>query len=267
MPVFVRMVHSKFRANNRWGYFPSGSFTWRADQEAFIQSLNVFNELRFPGKQLVYQAIKMALVLIPPRGFGNRATITSISQVLHPSQLANADLTWETTRQTDFGTEFSILNNRLFVWVDYYNKYTYDLLLNVPVPNRTALPLIYKNYGAVSNKKFELAIRSTNINTSTFKWTTEFNISQNTNRIEKLASDITLGASGRNISILRRGYAVNSFQLYKQLYVDPQTGNAVHEDPTKEGNITAADRQIVGNCVAPVTLAGSPIHSAIKVLT
>lgn len=51
-----------------------------------------------------------------------------------PSQLANPDLTWETTRQTDIGTELSLLKNRLSVSADYYYKYTYDLLLNVPVP-------------------------------------------------------------------------------------------------------------------------------------
>ncbi|MBO9639177.1 MAG: TonB-dependent receptor, partial [Siphonobacter aquaeclarae] len=73
------------------------------------------------------------------------------------------------------------------------------------------------------------------------------------NKIEKLASGIALGASGRNISILRQGYAVNSFQLYKQLYVDPQTGNAVYEDVNKDGILTSADRQIVGNALPRFT--------------
>ena len=243
---------SKFGANNRWGYFPSGGFTWRADQEAFIQSLNVFNELRFRAS-VGLSGNQNGIGPYAAQGLWQSGSNYLDQPGIAPSQLANPDLTWETTRQTDFGTEFSILNSRLFVSVDYYNKYTYDLLLNVPVPNRTGFATYLQNYGAVSNKGFELAIRSTNINTRTFKWTTEFNISQNTNRIEKLASDISLGASGRNISILRQGYAVNSFQLYKQLYVDPQTGNAVYEDLTKEGNITAADRQIVGNALPRYT--------------
>jgi TonB-linked SusC/RagA family outer membrane protein len=243
---------SKFGVNNRWGYFPSGGFTWRADQEAFIQSLNVFNELRLRAS-IGLSGNQNGIDPYAAQGLWQSGSNYLDQPGIAPSQLVNPDLTWETTRQTDFGTEFSILNSRLFVSVDYYNKYTYDLLLNVPVPKRTGFATYLQNYGAVSNKGFELALRSTNINTRTFKWTTEFNISQNTNRIEKLASDIAQGASGRNISILRQGYAINSFQLYKQLYVDPQTGNAVYEDLTKEGNITAADRQIVGNALPRYT--------------
>jgi hypothetical protein len=137
--------------------------------------------------------------------------------------------------------------------LDYYNKYTYNLLLNVPVPYRSGFSSFLQNYGSVRNKGFETAIRSTNINSGNFKWTTDFNISFNNNKIEKLASDIVQGASGRNISILRQGNPVNSFYLYKQLYVDPQTGNAVYDDVNKDGKITSADRQIVGNALPKFT--------------
>jgi len=164
-----------------------------------------------------------------------------------PSQLANPNLTWETTRQFNAGVDISILKGRVSVTADYYNKYTYDLLLDVPVPNRTGFDTFLQNYGSVRNKGFELGINTVNIDRENFNWSTNFNISWNRNKIEKLASDITLGASGRNTSILREGYAINSFYLYKQLYVDPQTGNAVYEDVNGDGKITTADRQIVGH--------------------
>lgn len=243
---------SKFGVNNRWGYFPSGGVTWRASQEDFISSLNIFNELRFRAS-IGLSGNQNGIGPYAALGLWATGANYLDQPGASPSQLVNADLTWETTRQVDFGTEFSILNNRLSISADYYDKYTYDLLLNVPVPNRLGFATYLQNYGAVSNKGVELAIRSVNINTRDFKWTTEFNISKNTNRIEKLASDITLGASGRNISILRQGYAVNSFQLYKQLYVDPETGNAVYEDVIKDNQITAADRQIVGNALPKYT--------------
>lgn len=105
----------------------------------------------------------------------------------------------------------------------------------------------------MSNKGFEVAVRSTNVNGKNFTWTTEFNVSRNINRIEKLASDIVQGASGRNVSILRQGNPVNSFYLYKQLYVDPQTGKAVYDDVNNDKQITAADRQIVGNALPHYT--------------
>jgi TonB-linked SusC/RagA family outer membrane protein len=243
---------SKFGKNKQWGYFPSGGIAWRAGQEEFIKKLNFFDELKFrasiglSGNQ---------------NGIGSYAALglwSSGSNYLEqagtaPSQLANPDLTWETTRQIDLGTEFTILNKRLTISLDYYNKYTYNLLLNVPVPYRSGFSSFLQNYGAVRNKGFETAIRSTNIQSGSFKWTSDFNISFNTNKIEKLASDIVQGASGRNISILRQGNPVNSFYLYRQLYVDPQTGNAVYEDVNKDGKITSADRQIVGNALPKFT--------------
>jgi TonB-linked SusC/RagA family outer membrane protein len=239
---------SKFGTNKQWGYFPAGGITWRAGQESFVEKLNFFDELK----------VRASFGLTGNQGgigpYAAKGLWSSGANYLEtpgtsPSQLANPDLTWETTRQFDAGIDFSVLNKRLSVSLDYYYKYTYDLLLNVPVPNRLGFSSLLQNYGAVSNKGVEVSVHSINVNTRTFSWTTDFNISFNTNRIEKLASDISLGASGRNISILRQGYAVNSFQLYKQLYVDPQTGNAVYDDVNKDGFITTADRQIVGNAL------------------
>lgn len=237
---------SKFGKNKQWGYFPSGGIAWRAGQEEFIKKLNFFDELKFRGS-IGLSGNQNGIGSYAALGLWSSGANYLEQAGTAPSQLANPDLTWETTRQIDFGTEFTILNKRLTISLDYYNKYTYNLLLNVPVPYRSGFSSFLQNYGAVRNKGFETAIRSINISAGSFKWTTDFNISFNTNKIEKLASDIVQGASGRNISILRQGYPVNSFYLYKQLYVDPQTGNAVYDDVNKDGKITSADRQIVGN--------------------
>lgn len=243
---------SKFGKNKQWGYFPSGGIAWRAGQEEFIKKLNFFDELKFRAS-IGLSGNQNGIGPYAALGLWSSGANYLEQAGTAPSQLANPDLTWETTRQFDLGTEFTILNKRLTVSLDYYNKYTYNLLLNVPVPYRSGFSSFLQNYGAVRNKGFEAAVRSTNINSGNFKWTTDFNISFNNNKIEKLASDIVQGASGRNISILRQGNAVNSFYLYKQLYVDQQTGNAVYEDVNKDGKITSADRQIVGNALPKFT--------------
>lgn len=237
---------SRFGVNKRWGYFPSGGFTWRLSQEDFVQRLDFFDDLKVRGS-IGLSGTQNGIDAYAAPGLWSTGYNYLDQPGTAPAQLANPDLTWETTRQVDIGTEFTILNKRLTVTLDYYNKYTYDLLLNVPVPYRSGFTTYLQNFGAVRNKGWELSLHTNNISTADFSWTTDFNISWNTNRIEKLASDITLGASGRNTSILREGHPVNSFYLYKQLYVDPQTGNAVYEDLNKDGIITAADRQIVGN--------------------
>jgi TonB-dependent starch-binding outer membrane protein SusC len=243
---------SKFGKNNRWGYFPSGGFTWHASEESFVKSLGIFDELKFRAS-IGLSGNQNGIGSYAAQGLWSAGYNYLETAGTAPSQLRNDDLTWETTRQADFGVEFEIFKNRLSVDADYYNKYTYDLLLNVPVPYRSGFSTYLQNYGAVSNKGFEITVHSVNIDTKSFNWTTDFNLSTNKNKIEKLASDISLGASGRNISILREGYSVNSFQLYKQLYVDPQTGNAVYDDVNKDGLITSADRQIVGNALPDYT--------------
>jgi TonB-linked SusC/RagA family outer membrane protein len=243
---------SKFGVNKQWGYFPSGGFAWRAGQEDFIRNLNIFDELKLRAS-IGLSGNQNGIGSYAAQGLWASGANYLEQPGTAPSQLANPDLTWETTRQIDLGAEFGILHNRLNIVVDYYNKYTYDLLLNVPVPYRSGFASYLQNYGAVRNKGVEIGLNTINVQTPDFKWTTNFNISFNNNKIEKLASDIALGASGRNISILRQGYAVNSFQLYKQLYVDPQTGNAVYDDVNKDGQITSADRQIVGNALPKFT--------------
>lgn len=243
---------SKFGKNKRWGYFPSVGLTWDASQESFIKNINFFDALKFRGS-FGYSGNQNGIGSYAALGLWSAGSNYLETAGTAPSQLANPDLTWETTRQLDLGFDFAILKNAISFSFDYYNKYTYDLLLNVPVPYRSGFTSFLQNYGAVRNSGVELGIQSTNINKKDFKWTTDFNISWNKNKIEKLASDITLGASGRNASILREGYSVNSFYLYKQLYVDPETGNAVYEDVNKDGFITSADRQIVGNALPNYT--------------
>lgn len=238
---------SKFGASRRWGYFPSGGITWQAGQEEFIRDLHFFDALKLRAS-LGLSGNQNGIGPYAAQGLwtGTGINYDNLAGIA-PYQLANPNLTWETTRQTDVGVEFAVLKNRLTVVADYYDKYTYDLLLNVPVPSRSGFTTYLQNYGAVTNKGVELSLQSVNIKTRDFRWTTDFNISANRNKVVKLASDILQGASGRDISILRQGYAVNSFYLYKQLSVDPQTGNAVYQDVNKDGQITSADRQIVGN--------------------
>ncbi|MDR1673753.1 MAG: TonB-dependent receptor [Bacteroidales bacterium] len=237
---------SRFGENVRWGYFPAFGVTWNAGQEAFVRNLNLFDALRLRGS-FGYSGNQ--------NGIGNYASLSTWSSSssgyldqpsLAPGNLGNPDLTWELSRQTDLGVEFGVLNNRLSVNFDVYWKYTYNMLLGVEVPSRTGYSSYTQNYGELSNRGVELSLESVNFRTRNFTWRTAFNISANRNRIEKIPQEQTMGASSRGTSILREGEPVNSFFIYKQLYVDPQTGNAVYEDVDKDGEITYADRQIVG---------------------
>lgn len=235
---------SRFGINNKWGYFPSVGMAWRIGNEGFIEKLNIFDELKLRaswGKTGNQNGISEYASLGLWQGGANYLDLPGTA----PFQLANPDLSWETTRQVNAGIDFALLNNRLGVEVNYYDKFTYGLLLNVPVPRRSGYTAIVQNYGAVSNRGFELGINTANIRKNSFQWTTDFNISTNKNKIEKLAAPITAGS--RDIIRLEEGRPLYSFWLYNQLYVDPLTGDAVYEDVNKDGRITVADRQIVGD--------------------
>ncbi|GHT77793.1 SusC/RagA family TonB-linked outer membrane protein [Bacteroidia bacterium] len=239
---------SRFGKNVRWGYFPAGGVTWNAGQEDFIKNLNFFDALKFRGSY-GYSGNQNGIGNYAALGLWSGSAAYLGTAGTYPTSLANPDLTWETTRQTDVGVEFSLFKNRLDIHVDVYNKYTYNMLLDVPVPSRSGFSSYTQNYGEMSNKGLEISTHSTNISGRDFKWTTDFNISFNKNTIEKIPQEISMGASGRNTSILRQGHAVNSFYLFRELYVDPETGNSVYEDADGKDGLTDADRQVIGNAL------------------
>jgi TonB-dependent starch-binding outer membrane protein SusC len=126
-----------------------------------------------------------------------------------------------------------------------YSKHTTDLLLPLQVPASTGFSTYWANDGEISNKGVELALNTVNIENKNFSWKTTFNITANKNKIEKLRNPFIYGS--RDMIRNEQGYEMYSFWLYKQLYVDPQTGAAVFEDVNKDGQITVADRQILGS--------------------
>ncbi|WP_420153305.1 SusC/RagA family TonB-linked outer membrane protein [Siphonobacter sp.] len=236
---------SRFGANNRWGTFPSAGVSWRLGQERFIrENVRFVNDLKlkasigWTGNQSIPDFASLGLW----SGGNNYLDRPGVS----PAQLANQNLKWETTRQWNVGLEAALFANRLkFEW-DVYNKYTTDLLLQVPIPAKTGFSSSFQNLGEMSNKGFEFQITSVNISSNKLEWTTSFNVAHNVNTIEKLPISFT--QYNRDWVRLQEGQPMYSFWLYKQLYVDPQTGNAIYDDSrTKDGKITTDDRQIVGN--------------------
>jgi TonB-dependent starch-binding outer membrane protein SusC len=243
---------SKFGTNNRWGYFPAVGAAWRLKQESFLKNIKQISELKLrlsaglAGNQngindYAAQGLWTGNASYPDNGTsGPKAGIA-------PSQLSNPDLKWEKTTTYNAGVDIGLFKNRLFFDINAYYKYTTDALLNVPVPGSTGYASILANAGEISNKGLELGITSTNVKNKNFEWTTNFNISRNVNRAEKLVSPITFEA--REYRRTEEGQPLATYWLYKQLYVDPQTGDAVIEDVNKDGKIDAADRQFMGNLI------------------
>ncbi|PUZ30193.1 TonB-linked outer membrane protein, SusC/RagA family [Chitinophaga costaii] len=241
---------SKFGKNNHWGYFPAAGVAWRLKEESFLQSSKVISDLKLrasygiTGNQngignFAAQGLWTAGDSYPDNTGGADKPGTG------PQQLSNTNLKWEKTAQANVGVDVGLFNSRLNITVDVYSKHTTDLLLAVQVPSRTGFDSYTTNAGEISNKGYEVGINSVNIDNGHFTWTTNFTISGNKNLIQKLATPIVYG--DRDLIRLEQGHPMYSFWMYKQLYVDPKTGNSVFEDYNHDGQITAADRQILGN--------------------
>ncbi len=179
---------SKFAKGNRYGYFPSFSLAWRASQEQFIRDLNLFSSLKLragwgmTGNQAIrpYQTVttySVGLYANPDNSTGNAFV---------PANIANPDLTWETTTQTNVGVDMGFFQNRLTATVDLYYKETIDLLQQVALPTSTGYQRMYINRGSISNKGIDLMIQGVAIEKKDMSLTLGLNFSSNRNKVLEL---------------------------------------------------------------------------------
>ncbi len=216
---------SKFAPQNRWGYFPSFAAAWNLGRENFFKKLSFISDSKIraswgaTGNNRVNDFATSSIIdLNDYYGIGTGSGIPDYALTL--STFGNKSLKWETTYQFDIGYELSLFKNRLNFVVDYYNKNTEDLLLNANVPTSIGYSRIYKNIGAIQNRGLEVELHSVNINTKNFKWSTDFNISFNKNKILSLTEGekmmfsnarFTGSWNAGNLYIAQVGMPVSSF--------------------------------------------------------
>jgi TonB-linked SusC/RagA family outer membrane protein len=184
---------SKFRKENRWGYFPSFSLAWRASKEDFIRSIDAISNLKFragwglTGNNRIgaYDAYNQFSIN------ASSGYVLGDSQQFVPgafqSRMAVPDLRWETTAQTNIGLDLGLFK-KVNMTIDYYFKRTKDLLLNAEMSPSTGFDRVQQNVGEVTNEGLEISINTKNISTQNFKWNTNFNISFNRTNTVKLNS-------------------------------------------------------------------------------
>lgn len=181
---------SKFSPENKWSYFPSGSFAWRISQEKFMQNIKWVSDLKlrtsygFTGNNKVSDFAFLSTLNSPitqAYPFNNSVTSSTL-----PNTLGNPSLKWETTEQADLGLDVSLFKNKLNITLDFYKKVTKDLLLNADLPPSSGFSSAFKNIGSLENKGIELSITGKIIDQKKWKWTSSFNIGFNQNRIINL---------------------------------------------------------------------------------
>ena len=209
---------SRFGADHKYAFFPSAALAWKASDEPFLQSSTVISNLKFrasyglTGNSEIPAYSSLSVLSSGYVGIINDARVggTGIGR------LANPDLRWEKTAQTDFGFELGLLNNRINIETDFYYRKTTDMLLDAPVARTSGYATIRKNIGSMENKGIEITVSTFNISKPDFSWNTSFNISMNKNKVLSLATPADIfGVGGpgftNQTNIIRVGEAVGSY--------------------------------------------------------
>ena len=193
---------SKFAPGKRWAFFPSADASWRMKEEDFFKNINVISDAKLrvsygaSGNNRVSDFPYITQLSLPRFGgysFNNAAPTRGALLTAY----GNPDLRWETTVQANIGYDLSLFKSRLNITADVYRKTTKDLLIEANLPYSTGLYNIYnratafKNIGKLRNQGLELTINTVNIDKPNFKWTSNFNISFNQNKILELYEDIS----------------------------------------------------------------------------
>ena len=243
----VRYDESSVFLKDQGGTFSSFALGWNINNEAFFNSETI-STLRLrggwgeTGNELI--GTNDALNLLRNNPWIPNGGATGSTAILPGTRLANPDLTWETTTQTNLGLDLGILNNRFNLSVEYYTKKTEDLLLVRQLPRFTGRVDQVVNAGEVENKGFDISLSGRIIQNENFLWELGANLSSNKNKVLSLIGDeteifpaLTVGGSIPAPAIIRIGEPIGSFYGYVYEGVNEADGNAIY----------AEERDIIGN--------------------
>ena len=284
--TFRRDGVSKFSEDNRYGFFPSFAFAWRAGSEDFIKDLDLFSNLKLRAGwgQIGNHGIGSYATLSnfgsdPNVLYGTPGNGTTIPLILN--NIANEQLTWETTEQINVGVDFGFLNGRISGTVDVYDKTTKDLLQVAPIPTSSGFSNISLNRGELENKGIEFGLDIAALESEDLNLSIGGNIAFNRTKIVNLGlppADILIDGKlekrafyqGQSISrgqhfshpanafidgeeaALFYGWKTDGiFQQDDQMYlidgVMSEPGDLKVVDSNDDGEVNTLDRTIIGN--------------------
>ena len=273
---------SRLAKDNRWGTFYSGSAAWRIDKESFMDGVDFISQWKlrsgigFIGNQDIgYYAYSDQITSGYNYSFGG------ISQNGYAMTVfGNNDVRWETSNQYDIGTDIEFFEGKINITLNYYRKYTKDMLTkeSIPTSGGYAQPA-WINSGEVLNSglEFEGAYR---YNSDDFKFSISGNMSTIHNEVLTLNTPIYGGRIDNGVYATKteEGYPIGSFYMYEMEgifqneleiithafqgdHIKP--GDVMFKDQNNDGVIDADDRTHVGSPI-PDVIGGLNINAEYK---
>ena len=258
---------SKLNPDDRWGYFPSVALAWNVSNENFLKDNKTLNELKL---RFGYGEVGNV------NGLGDYLFLTNYTrsqdgasyqlgdafyQTYRPG-VTNKNLRWEVGNTLNAGIDFGLWNNLITGTLDVYRKQTKDLIAETTIdPFTNFKNRVNANVGDMENKGIELGLTITPIRNieKNIRWSFNYNISYNENKITKMPDDQPAGGisggTGNRVQLHREGETPYSFFVYQQVY-DAQ-GNPVENafvDRNGNGKIDEGDRYLYKSPFAPVTM-------------
>ena len=245
---------SRFGKNNRWDVFGAVGFMWNLRNEDFaapardwLTNAQISFSSGTAGNSSIPNYEHMELL----GGFGNYVG----DSAMRPTQPGNEDLTWESCWTTNLGFHAGFWN-RLNVDLEFYNKYTTDMLMAVPLSYAQSNGYGYRweNVGGMVNTGVEFNLAADILRIGDFSWNVNANFGYNLNRITELYNGVTEYENANTNTKLVVGHPLGEFYMNRFAGVNPANGDALWYD--KDGNITNvlrdSDRVLLGkSCNAP----------------
>lgn len=298
---------SRFLSGNRWGYFPSGSAAWRIDQEDFMED--------WISKGLSNLKLRVSYGALGNNDVGNYDALSlyankdkdgkilsyvlnnGLAMGLAQALIANPDLTWESTKVADVGVDFGVMNNRLTGTIDYFNKRTTGILIDLPSPDVHGITSIPKvNSATVTNQGIEMTLGwQDKIND--FSYAINGNFTYVKNVVNKYKGTGEGGKSIDGANLIWEGHSINSQYVMRvdrilqtdedmalvQQMIDnapldangkkvnpfaafgtPQKGDLLYKDINGDGIIDNTDKEIVSDGPNPKYMFGLNLSGSWK---
>ena len=261
---------SRFSKKNRWGLFPSVALAWRLINEPFLRDQNTLSDLKLragygvTGQQDIiddYPWMTTYSISYPESSY----LFDEWYHTYRPNRYDN-DIRWETTTTWNVGVDWGFINNRINGSIDYYKRFTKDLLntINVPAGVNYA-PVLTTNIGSMENQGVEIAVNAIPVTTRDWEWTIGFNYTWQQSKITKLnvidsennfVNTGAISGTGKTVQVFMVDKTPYTFYLAKQAYDDngkPIEGMYVQPD----GSLSGTETKYAGDKSAlPTSLLG-----------
>ena len=262
---------SRMPKANRYATFPSVSVGWVFSNEKFMEKYDFLSmgKLRFSWGKLGNQEIGnyafMATLGASGNYFFNQSDDKQAGMV--QTSVPNEKIKWETTSSVNVGLDLGFFNNRIQTTFEWFDKKTSDILMRLAMPGifLGSLAAPYQNVGAVRNRGWEWNLNYSD-NRGDWSWNVGFSLSKVKNEIQEMGgleetiSGNTINRIGEPIGAYFGYKAIGLYrteedlqrtnsqgEVIKQNGVAPKLGDIMYADLNDDGNITADDRDIIGN--------------------